>query len=208
MKSRNSNSFIAYTELMHLSLAAAIGLLTTSMALALHGERSTPASHGDDAFLVGAEKYLAIQLVPNHTDPVSHSIVTIYQGKVHSIRHLSRRDFILIATGAMQSPFNPESKNLLALQGIDRCGYRIDSVSQKVRTDCQCIDDLWRLRYNKHPLTNNGEGWSRGEGMPDASQMAMLQPFGIQKMHDLIYGDPLFALLRAVNDPQWVASYR
>lgn len=193
---------------MRLSIAAAIGLLTTSMALALHGERSTPASHGDDALLVGAEKHLAIQLVPNHTDPVSHSIVTIYQGKVHSIRHLSRRDFILIATGAMRSPFNPEGKNLLALRGIDRCGYRIDSVSQKVRTDCQCIDNLWRLRYDKNPLTNNDEGWARAGGTPDGAQMAMLQPFGIRKMHDLIYGDPLFALLRAVNDPQWVESYR
>lgn len=167
-----------------------------------------PVENSNEGILMGAEKHLAVQLVPNHTDPVSHSIVTIYEGKVHSIRHLSRRDFILISTGAMRSPFNPESKNLLALRGIDRCGYRIDSVTQKVRTDCTCIDDLWRLRYDRQPLTDNGEGWARAGGTPDPSQMAMLQPFGIKKLHDLIYGDQLFALLRAVNDPQWVESYR
>lgn len=177
-------------------------------AMALMGARSSGLVNGVEAELVGAEKHLAVQLVPNYTDPVSHSIVTIYQGKVHSIRHLSRRDFILIATGAMRSPFNPEGKNLMALRGIDRCGFRIDSVSQKVRTDCHCIDDLWKLRYDKNPLTQNGEGWARAGGTPDPAQMAMLKTFGIDKLHDLIYGDQLFALLRAVNDPQWVESYR
>jgi len=193
---------------MRIALIVFIGFLGMSIAVALRGARSHPVENYDDGILVGAEKHLAVQLVPNHTDPVSHSIVTIYQGKVHSIRHLSRRDFILISTGAMRSPFNPESKNLLALRGIDRCGYRIDTVTQNVRTDCACIDNLWRLRYDKHPLTNNDEGWARGGGTPDASQMAMLQPFGLRKLHDLIYGDQLYALLRAVNDPQWVESYR
>lgn len=149
-----------------------------------------------------------VQLVPNYTDAVTFSIVNVLDGKIVRIRHISRRELVLIATGAMRNTINPDQLNLFKEEGIEACDFTTDSVTGHVQYRCPCIDELWKLRYDSHPHSRKAQGWARNGGAPDAHQMELLRTFGVNRVHDVIYGKQFFALLRAMNSPAWVNSYK
>lgn len=154
-------------------------------------------------------QFLAVQLIPTYNDAVTYSVVTVHEGRVVRIRHITRQAMVMIALGKLQDAFNPNSLNLLEQNGISGCTVTRNEVTRKTAHRCDCIDHLWKLRYPTHPLSSDGgAGWARNYGAPDAAQMTMLQAFGIERLHDIVYGEQLFALLRAVSDPNWVASYQ
>lgn len=165
-------------------------------------------------FKVEAEKhpgnqFLAVQLIPTYNDAVTYSVVTVHEGRVVRIRHITRQSMVMIAMGKMQDAFNPTGINLLEQNGISGCSVTRNEVTRKTAHRCDCIDHLWKLRYPSHPLSSDeGKGWARKDGSPDEAQMAQLRAFGVERLHDIIYGEDLFALLRAVSDPNWVAAYQ
>lgn len=170
--------------------------------LAISGFRPVVESHPGNQFL-------AVQLIPSYNDAVTYSVVTVDKGRVVRVRHITRQAMVMIALGKLQDAFNPGGVNLLEQNGITGCTVTRNEVTRKTAHRCDCIDHLWKLRYPKHPLSPDQEvGWARANGAPDAAQMAQLQAFGIERLHDLIYGEQLFALLRAVSDPNWVAAYQ
>lgn len=166
------------------------------------------ASRTDSSFALG-EKHLAIQLMPNWGDPITFSLITIDRGQVVAHRKLTRGNFLMIGTGRMRDRFNPDQRNLFEEAGIQPCDVHFDSINRVHRFACDPMDQLWKLRYGKHPTMQvEGRGWAAKDNAPDQSQLSMLGQFGIQRLDDLIYGENLFALLRAINDESWVQQYR
>ena len=155
------------------------------------------------------EKHLAIQLMPNWGDPITFSIITIDRGNVVAHRKLSRGNFLMIGTGRMRDRFNPDQRNLFEEAGIQPCDVQFDSINRVHRFTCDPMDQLWKLRYGKHPtLQGAGKGWAANDNAPDQRQMSMLGQFGIERLDDLIYGENVFSLLRAINNESWVQQYR
>lgn len=155
------------------------------------------------------EKHLAIQLMPNWGDPITFSLITIDRGQVVAHRKLTRGNFLMIGTGRMRDRFNPDQRNLFEDAGIQPCDVNFDSINRVHHFACDPMDQLWKLRYGKHPtMQEESRGWAANDNAPDHGQMSMLGQFGIQRLDDLIYGENVFALLRAINDESWVQQYR
>lgn len=177
-------------------------ILLAIALLILYGFRVESNEHPGNQFL-------AVQLIPTYNDAVTYSVVTVHEGKIVRIRHITRQAMVMIAMGKMQDAFNPSQQNLLEQNGISGCAVTRNEITRKTAHRCDCIDHLWKLRYPTHPLSpDQGAGWARDDGAPDDAQMTRLREFGIERLHDIVYGEQLFALLRAVSDPDWVAAYQ
>lgn len=167
---------------------------------------ATSPEHIDEEF---AEKHLAIQLMPNWGEPITFAIVTVFEGKVIGKRPLNKGQFILIGTGQLKDVANPEKINLFEQHGITNCTTSYDDVRRQHRYHCECVNNLWKLRYSDHPGDlSAGKGWAQLPNGPHASQLAQLKRFGIERLNDMIYGEQAFALLRAVSDEAFISSYR
>lgn len=157
-----------------------------------------------------AEQVLAIQLMPNWSGPITFGVATRHQGKIVHLRHITMREFVMIGTGAVRHPANHEGQNLFADHGVQQCTTLYDSLDRKHYSDCQVVENLWRLRYKKLPSESEGKetGLARRTSAPDEAQLGMLKTFGINRLNDFIYDEQVFRLLKASADPQWLQSYR
>ncbi len=169
----------------------------------------THHANGQNSTTSKAERHIAIQLVPTYQEPVTFSEVTVFEGEIRSIRHLTKRDFMMIASGNLSHPANPDQVNLFALYGLDDCMTRVLVKTKEIQNKCQCIDDLWKLRYQSHPMSDGHKpGWAGYMAAPSERQLTMLKSFGIDRLHTAIYGDNVFKLLIALSTPGWVAEYQ
>ncbi|MFM1930808.1 MAG: hypothetical protein RL226_111 [Bacteroidota bacterium] len=168
------------------------------------------SSYSDADEEILAEYVLAIQLMPNWSGPVTFGVATRVDGNIMALRHISMREFIMIGTGQMSSQVNPTNENLFAKHGIEQCVATYDSTEHRHFEDCKVVETLWKLRYKKLPSEGEGEGsgYARHTSAPDEAQLGQLKTFGIRRLNDFIYDDQVFRLLKASQDPQWIASYR
>ncbi|MBK9193083.1 MAG: hypothetical protein IPM77_17175 [Crocinitomicaceae bacterium] len=70
--------------------------------------------------------------------------------------------------------------------------------------------DLWKIRFYENPIQFDMRGWSQGQYKPSVYQMKILkESYGINNvLTDYFYGDSLYKLLRDVQNPVWVESYK
>jgi hypothetical protein len=157
---------------------------------------------------VYAERVAAIKLMPSWDAPITLAIATVYQGKIVELEHVRPERFIRVFSGMERHRANPNSEHFFKKYTIPNCGSVYDSVFHKSITACEAVDQLWKLRYPENPKTGEKGGWARNDGAPDAAQLGMLRPFGIQTLHDFAVGEDAWRLLQSMSDPQWQQQYR
>ncbi len=146
------------------------------------------------------EYYFGFNLNPNVAGGLVNFVLIkpLANGK-HEIIQLSQDNFVYQAKGKMKSPANP---------------YKIDYFKKYNITNLSVLDNLWKLRYTEFPYKTNGKpekGWSQNldfDYLPTAEQMEILKKFGIEHLRDYFYGENAFRLLEAIQNPQWLKSYK
>jgi hypothetical protein len=161
-------------------------LLLFILSLAVSGQTVKPTV---------TKKVFGISLQPNYQGLITYAILSLdSNGKIVNKKFLSSRDWFMQITGLEQSEANPEGKNLLKEAGIE---------------GPDVLYDLWKLRYSEPPYEGEKEkGWAANPRSPNAEQMKMLSRFGINILSDYVYGQNLYDLLNAMEDPAWVNEYQ
>lgn len=140
-------------------------------------------------------KYFGLNLQPNFQGLINYAIIEINKKGVANRKYLTRQDWLHQIVGIQQSTANPEGKNLLKDAGIE---------------GPEVLDELWKLRYSETPYAGQTteKGWAGKPSIPTEGQMEMLRQFGIKTISDYFYGENLYKLLNAMEDPGWVAEYQ
>lgn len=140
--------------------------------------------------------------------------VTVYEGKIVEIKHLTVDEFVKCMAGILETKANPDKENFFEKYGIKGCDVHILEDGFSV-FDCELVWDLWRLRYDKNPAKTAGreqnqsdDGWSRKKYIPSEGQMQILQRYGIRHISEFFYGENAYKLLRDMSNPNWVQTYR
>lgn len=154
-----------------------------------------------------ARKVLAIQLMPNWEGAITFGIATEQNGQIVALKHVSQRQFILIGSGKMKHVANPSQRNFFAENGIPNCDVVYDETRRIHEFECDPVANLWKLRLKTDRNDPTIPGWAHKLSTPDEGQMALLRNFGITRLNDFIFDQDVFNLLKAVNDPAWVAQY-
>lgn len=146
------------------------------------------------------EYYLGFNLNPNATGAlVNFALIKPLANGKREIIQLSQDNFVYQAKGKMKSKANP---------------YKIDYFKKYNITNLSVLSNLWKLRYTEYPYNTGGKpekGWSQNlefDYLPSSEQMEMLKKFGIEHLRDYFYGENAFRLLEAIQNPQWLKSYK
>ncbi len=126
---------------------------------------------------------------------------------------LNRANFVRQVQGRAFSKANPDAEDLFRKFAVRKCTLSEDSVHMGFLTDCNVLDDLWRLKFQRYPLKlaegiHELLGWAGKPLRPDDRQLMLLSGYGMQHTLDLVIGDQMFRLLKDMCDPDWVANYR
>ena len=160
---------------------------------------------------VGRQSYFAVGLFTSaHSSMVTYAIVTFQNGQMVSASVLSEQRFMYEAMGHWPSIANPEKKNLFYLNGVDSCLLIKNDFDKVISYYAKPFYDLWRIRFYEHPMDFDNRGWSQGQYKPSLYQARILhESYGVSNvLTDYIYGDSLFKLLRDVQDPEWIYTYK
>lgn len=136
---------------------------------------------------------------------------TVYEGRVVDSRPMHQRPFVLQASGLEESPANLESIDLFSEYGIKDCGAWNEDGRLETRLDCSVINDLWKLRFRGAVVEGAGSGWAGEEFTPSPRQQILLQTYrAADQPHwqGPYVGADAFRLLRDMQDPDWVRTYR
>jgi len=142
------------------------------------------------------KKYFAISLQPNYQGLITYAIIDVNnKGQVVNRTFYGLVNWMHQIVGLQKSVANPEGKNLLKEAGIE---------------GPEVVGELWKLRYSESPYDGspNEKGWAAKPRMPSEGQMQMLAKFGIHTINDYVYGQALYDLLNAMEDPAWVSEYQ
>lgn len=137
-------------------------------------------------------------------------LVKEHGGEVLQLEPITREQFMLQVQGAVPSKANPEAMNLFRRYGVERC---LHPDSTKGISDCDVLDELWKLRFWEYPFHPMGggnpvRGWAEKREAPSPRQLLLLSDYGIRHVSGLARGEDAFRLLRDVGDPEWVDNYR
>ncbi len=162
------------------------------------------------------EYHLGFNLMPNFSgDLVSFGLLQVRDGKVLGSTPLSREKFVQYAGGIKMNPANPELENLFIKYEVDSCWINYDADYYKygkkvyVSHDCYGLDNLWKIRYKKHPYEHGAFGWSNGDYNFDGKQAAFLKKFyNVQSQAEYFYGENAFKLLKDMADEEWFDFYQ
>jgi len=134
----------------------------------------------------------AISINPSFADEISYGIMRENPDSTREVIFLSKDAFIRQACGFEQSRANPDTINYFKEYDID----------------VKVLDELWKLKYDKNPYSDE-PGWSSVDyGAPSKAQYGMLKAFGIQRKSDYVFGDDVWRFLLKVSDPVWVGQYQ
>ncbi len=120
---------------------------------------------------------------------------------------LTQDAFMYQAVGKQKSMGNPQKINLFEK-------YEIKNPN--------IVTSLWKLRYKENPneplsqylghtAKKLNAGWSKNDSipfLPTDAQMEILREFGIERFSDYIYDENAFRLLNAIENPEWVRTYK
>jgi hypothetical protein len=149
---------------------------------------------------IETEYYFGFNLIENISGGMVH-LAIIKPGDYRSrrVKLLTKDGFIAQASGKQQSLANPQKVNFFEKFEIKNPNI---------------IDDLWRLRYKEYPYFTSEKmepGWSTNDSipfLPTEAQMQILNKFGLERMSDYIMGDDAFKLLKLMEQPEWINSYK
>ena len=164
---------------------------------------------------------LGLLLTPTGSGELYHFAVIENLGNdKYEYQQISRFEFLAIAFGQMDSPANPEHKNLIKEFQVDTLNEYWDPLA-----------NLWRLRYSGHPFDpDDNSGWFlpnpdymftakeirnnpslkfRVDSMRVIynKQQAVLKGLGIERFSQYIKGDKIFTLLKYMQNIDWIQSY-
>jgi hypothetical protein len=159
----------------------------------------------------GKQNYFAIGLFTSaHSSTITYAIVSFQNGEMVGARIMSEQQFMYEIMGHYPSIANPEKKNLLYYNGVDSCMLIRNDFDKVAGYYAKPFYSLWKIRFYEHPMEFDNRGWSQGRIKPSLYQAQLLQQeYGVNNvLTEYIYGDSLFKLLRNVQDPAWVTTYR
>lgn len=182
-------------------------LFGAGTVLLLAGSHSSP---GEDSPLITT--VLAFNLTP-HTSGSGNTFAIIdhFEGRIQRIQEIPKKSFVLIATGNMKSKANPKQVNFFHHAGVPGCKVEYDAPFRDWNIDCYPLENLWKLRFQKEPLTafeTDDLGWAGREHCPNDRQMYILAQYGIKGLDDYVMGDKAFELIRDCADPNWISNYK
>ncbi|MBL7946593.1 MAG: hypothetical protein JNN32_11070 [Flavobacteriales bacterium] len=138
-------------------------------------------------------------------------IYKVHDGHVIESTVISEKAFILQAAGLENSRANPLGIDLFEQYAIAECEAHRDSLSGDYAYRCSPLNDLWRLRYGGATSNTSSTGWAQDLNAPGIRQQIILQAYrSPHEDHWLgpYFGAKAFALLKDIQDPTWVATYR
>lgn len=138
-------------------------------------------------------------------------IYTVMDGKVLGSVPMRSDFFVLQASGMMESVANLESIDLFDASGIVECGAWTADGAVAANLKCSPLLDIWKLRYRSGMGMQPGEGWAAEEYRPSDRQQVILQFYRSTEhddWHGPYYGKDAFRLLRDMQDPAWVGTYK
>ena len=123
--------------------------------------------------------------------------------------------------GEQKSKANLEGVDLWTKHEIGDCFWMLDpNVDKYTAQNCETkvnIDDLWRLRYNRNPEYRQDKvtsdlnivgGWAANPFRPNWPQVQILQNYGIIFISDFFFGEGMFQLLKDMQNPGWLETYK
>lgn len=159
----------------------------------------------------GKQSHLAVGIfVGAHSSVLTYAFVSTRDGKIVGAQVVREDMFFYSALGHWPSFVNPKRENLFEKNGIDSCFLIKDDLDKIVSYYCRPFQELWKIRFNEHPVQYDLIGWSHGKYKPSQKQMEYLKTeYGIHNiLTEYIYGDSLFKLLRDVRSPAWIDNYK
>ncbi len=148
--------------------------------------------------------------------PSYNGVVTYYEAffdgrRFSETEPLSKQQFVRRVVGKERSLANPDTLDLCDKYGIkNRC--KVDVFGNAARYGI--LDSLWKLRYAVYPYhveSSDTLGWTgniKNPYVPTHAQKRILAQMGMDTTFYTIFGDNLFRLLKAMEDPQWIANYK
>ena len=168
------------------------------ISIQLSAQRDSTYTFGEEKVVI--EYYFGFNLVENSFGSMIHlALIKPGNNGKHRIIQLTKDGFIAQASGKQQSLANPEEEDFFEKHQIKNPNI---------------LDDLWRLRYKEYPYFSNEKiepGWSANDSIPfvpTEAQMQILQKFGLNRMSDYIIGENAFRLLKLMEQPEWINSYK
>lgn len=145
-----------------------------------------------------------------HSNMITYAIITLRNGAIEGAQVVSEQQFMYQAMGYYPSIANINKENLFQKYGVDSCFLLKNDYNKISGYYCKPFKLLWKLRFFENPYEFDTPGWSQGQHKPSIYQMKILrEEYGVTNiLTDFFYGDTLFKLLRDVQDPAWVSSYR
>ncbi|MBL7951864.1 MAG: hypothetical protein JNM62_09100 [Flavobacteriales bacterium] len=172
---------------------------------------SSAAPKPDAPILATYEFGFSLNLAGNNDKQYTLFIYKVHEGQVLESTAISERTFILQAMGLEASRANPASIDLFKQYDISECDARRDSLSSVYAYRCSPLNDLWRLRYGGATSNTGSAGWAQELNTPGIRQQIILQAYRSDHEEHWLgpyFGAKAFALLRDMQDPAWVSTYR
>ena len=142
---------------------------------------------------------------------VTFAVLQRVNGRVLRSDIVSKQSFMLIASGEQISSANEKPVNMLEENGIENYIVEVDSIDNNYVYDFGTVGNIWKLRYKTYPYqdsTYNEAGWGNGRNMPSPGQEAILKQYGVSWYKDFFIGKKAFQLLKDMEDPNWVSTYK
>ncbi len=159
----------------------------------------------------GKKNYFAVGLFAGaHSSLITYAVVSYRDGLFLGAQVLTEQQFMYQALGYYPSIANINKENLFAKNGVDSCFLIKNDLNKIMGYYNKPFWDLWKIRFYENPIQFDMRGWSQGQYKPSVYQMKILkESYGINNvLTDYFYGDSLYKLLRDVQNPVWVESYK
>lgn len=146
----------------------------------------------------------------SYSQLITYAVIVLRDSTIAGVQILTEEQFMYQAMGHYPSIANIKRENLFQKHGVDSCFLIQDEYGKIVGYYAKPFYDLWRIRFYEHPMMFDTPGWSQGRIKPSLYQANFLyKEYGvINVLTQYFYGDSLFKLLRDVQDPAWIETYR
>lgn len=164
------------------------------------------------------EAHFGFSLMPSHSGGlITYYVVYTKGDKISGTVPLNKEEFVKQVTGHVHSKANEKHKNLFKENQIENCYVLYDAemfkhdIKKYVGFECPCLDNLWKIRYKKHPYDHQkNDGWSKSKTgyAPSGSQFGFLKKYyNVLSVSGIFYGENMWKLLRDMQDEEFKDFY-
>ena len=142
------------------------------------------------------------------SNDMTFAVITPTPSGKKNITHITKSDFLHIASGTWKHPANPTRENLFYKNDVFG-GIFIDTLSGEKTYFCPALDSLWKIKYSTNSYFYGSIGWANGKYMPSPKQQEYLwETYGIYNLNTDFFADTSFwKILRDVTNPEWITHY-